>query len=180
MSRIHEALKKAEQERAVAQGASPDLNPLREIRPVDPAPTAVMDRPAVPGYSQPAVPRPADGASSGLTEDMLLARCARPAWKADPKTMLFFGSEENLEGMEQFRTLRARLYAARAKMPLKTVLVASALPKDGKSFVAQVLCPGGGQPAGPPDRRRHAPFEPAHQPGHHVHTRTRRLPAGRS
>jgi protein-tyrosine kinase len=139
MSRIHEALKKAEQDRAAAQSGAPDLNLPRVSRPFDTTPAAVMDRPAVPTYVPAAVPRPVDGTGSGFTEDMLLTRCSRPAWKTDTATMLFFGAEENMQGMEQFRTLRARLCAAREKMPLKTVLVASALPKDGKSFVAANL-----------------------------------------
>jgi protein-tyrosine kinase len=138
MSRIHEALKKAEQERAAAQGGTPDLNPPREVRPIETTPAAVMDRPAAPTYVPVTLQRPADSAGT-FTEDMLLARCAQPEWHADPKTMLFFGAEENVKGMEQFRTLRARLHAAREKMSLKTVLVASALPKDGKSFVAANL-----------------------------------------
>jgi protein-tyrosine kinase len=139
MSRIHEALKKAEQERAAAQGGTPDLNPPRESRSIESAAAAVMDRPVAPAYVPQSVPRPVDGSGGGFTEDMLLTRCARPEWHADAKTMLFFGAEDNVEGMEQFRTLRARLQSAREKMPLKTVLVASALPKDGKSFVAANL-----------------------------------------
>ena len=38
--------------------------------------------------------------------------------------------------MEEFRTLRARLFQIRAKRPLKTILVSSALPNEGKSFVS--------------------------------------------
>ena len=42
-------------------------------------------------------------------------------------------------GAEEFRTLRSRLYQIREKMPLKRLLVTSALPKEGKSFVAANL-----------------------------------------
>jgi capsular exopolysaccharide synthesis family protein len=41
--------------------------------------------------------------------------------------------------MEEFRTLRSRLYQLREKMPLKKLLVSSALPREGKSFVAANL-----------------------------------------
>jgi capsular exopolysaccharide synthesis family protein len=53
--------------------------------------------------------------------------------------MLFFNAEEQGYGTEEFRTLRSRLYQMREKMALKKVLVTSALPKEGKSFVAANL-----------------------------------------
>ncbi len=81
--------------------------------------------------------------SSPFTLDTLLARCTQCEWKPDAKTMLFFNQEENALGAEQFRTLRSRLYQMREKTSLKRILVTSALPQEGKSFVsanlAQVL-----------------------------------------
>jgi capsular exopolysaccharide synthesis family protein len=78
-----------------------------------------------------------------FTFDTLLARCTPAEWKPEAKTMLFFNQEENALGTEQFRTLRSRLYQMREKMSLKKILVTSALPQEGKSFVsanlAQVL-----------------------------------------
>lgn len=53
--------------------------------------------------------------------------------------MLFFGTQDNAQGMEEFRTLRSRLYQLREKMPLKKLLVSSSLPQEGKSFVAANL-----------------------------------------
>jgi capsular exopolysaccharide synthesis family protein len=45
--------------------------------------------------------------------------------------------------MEEFRTLRSRLYQARERQPLSKLLITSALPKEGKSFttanLAQVM-----------------------------------------
>ena len=61
------------------------------------------------------------------------------AWNPDPTTMLFFQEDETRLGTEEFRTLRSRLYQIREKMPLKRLLVTSALPKEGKSFVAANL-----------------------------------------
>jgi len=46
---------------------------------------------------------------------------------------------ENAKGTEEYRTLRSRLYLLREKMPLKTLLITSALPKEGKSFTASNL-----------------------------------------
>jgi capsular exopolysaccharide synthesis family protein len=53
--------------------------------------------------------------------------------------MLFFQEDENRKGAEEFRTLRSRLYQIREKLPLKRLMVTSALPKEGKSFVAANL-----------------------------------------
>jgi protein-tyrosine kinase len=41
--------------------------------------------------------------------------------------------------VEQFRSLRSHVYQARYEAPLKTILVASGLPEEGKSFVAANL-----------------------------------------
>jgi len=53
--------------------------------------------------------------------------------------MLFFQEDENRRGAEEFRTLRSRLYQIRERMPLKRIMVTSALPREGKSFVAANL-----------------------------------------
>jgi len=143
MSRIHEALKKAEQERAATQGgAHAGL-----------ATTPVAETPAFARESSvmaAAVASPAIGPPSAMPAfaspfnlDTLLARCAQLEWKPDPATMLFSNGEDTRPGTEEFRTLRSRLYHTREKMTLKKLLVTSALPKEGKSFtsanLAQVL-----------------------------------------
>ena len=130
MSRIHEALKKAEQERATTENTpqiSPDPDPSVLDVSVNPAAGA--------GLSATSAARPA----SAMTGDALLDRTRRTNWNPDPKTMLFFTGEEHLYGMEEFRTLRSRLYQAREKHPLSKVLVTSPLPKEGKSFVTANL-----------------------------------------
>jgi capsular exopolysaccharide synthesis family protein len=53
--------------------------------------------------------------------------------------MLFMNGDDSARGTEEFRTLRSRLYHLREKMTLKTLLVTSALPKEGKSFTAANL-----------------------------------------
>ena len=129
MSRIHEALKKAEQERSLTDTAQR----------VETAPTMIAPA-AVPEHSSSAVPAMSvAGTAAVMTPDSLLARGRRTQWHPDPKTMLFFSDEEHLTGMEEFRTLRSRLYQVRDKQPLSTVLVTSTLPKEGKSFVASNL-----------------------------------------
>ena len=53
--------------------------------------------------------------------------------------MLFMNGDDSVRGTEEFRTLRSRLYHMREKMTLKTLLVTSALPKEGKSFTSANL-----------------------------------------
>jgi protein-tyrosine kinase len=142
MSRIHEALKKAEQERSqVSSTVAPP-----SIEDLPPIPVAVASAP---------VPRTAVTRVSEATLDVaeetsvwshssLVERCAKPDWTPQPSATLFLNTESNHEpGMEEFRTLRSRLYRLREHRPLKTILVGSALPAEGKSFVsgnlAQVL-----------------------------------------
>jgi len=141
MSRIHEALKRAEQDRAASQGGRTDNSPVMDLPVTEPLP-AMPETAHVPAASA-AGAAGAPSFSSSFTFDTLLARCTQSEWKPDQKTMLFFAAEENALGTEQFRTLRSRLYQMREKMSLKKILVTSALPQEGKSFVsanlAQVL-----------------------------------------
>lgn len=127
MSRIHDALKRAEQERATSIGTHVEVSlPQPEVEPM---PIPNLQSPAA------AIMPPA----SGFNYETLLARCPQAQWKPDTRTMLFFEDDENRIGTEEFRTLRSRLYQIREKMPLKRLLVTSALPKEGKSFVAANL-----------------------------------------
>src|SRR6202521_2916618 len=143
MSRIHEALKKAEQERAASQGGSAQSNfsvaepPLTEPRVIDTDTAATFTAVAPPqsAHASPGLP----SFASAFSLDALLARCATVQWSPDPKTMLFFNGDDNARGSEEFRTLRSRLYQIREKMTLKKILVTSALPKEGKSFTAANL-----------------------------------------
>ncbi len=144
MSRIHEALKKAEEERAASHGgpaqpgyATPASEPVTKA---DDSPVAVAaGRPEAGVPLTSAMP----SFSSPFSLDAMLTRCPQLQWKPDEKTMLFFNGDDNARGTEEFRTLRSRLYHAREKMALKKILVTSALPKEGKSFtsanLAQVL-----------------------------------------
>jgi len=127
MSRIHDALKRAEQERATSMGGHVEttLAPP-EIQPVN-MPTLAPSAAA------------AHSMVTGFTYDALLARCPKNDWTPDLRTMLFFEEDENRIGAEEFRTLRSRLYQIREKLPLKRLMVTSALPKEGKSFVTANL-----------------------------------------
>jgi protein-tyrosine kinase len=127
MSRIHDALRKAEEER-MRQPASapPESEPL-------PHPAAAEDPWAVP-----AAPRAAAGPVAAPPPESDAARvlsARRVAWKPAPNDCLNFNSKQRA-GTEEFRTLRSRLYQIRERQALKRLLVGSALPGEGKTFVA--------------------------------------------
>ncbi len=137
MSRIHDALKRAEQERATSTGTY--VEPAFQQPAAFPQPEEqreTIPSPPLPQRSG-AVAMPTMG--SALTYESLLARCPQTEWSPDQRTMLFFHGDDSRVGAEEFRTLRNRLYQIREKMPLKRLLVTSALPKEGKSFVAANL-----------------------------------------
>jgi protein-tyrosine kinase len=129
MSRIHEALKKAEQERGLSQPGSR----------VESTPAGVE----VAEAASAAVPALSSVSAMSFNGDSIVSHSRQTRWAPDMNCMLFFNSEEHASGMEEFRTLRSRLYQAREKQPLSKILVTSALPKEGKSFtsanLAQVL-----------------------------------------
>jgi len=128
MSRIHDALKRAEQERATSLGGH--VEPIVETP--EPQPVVVPS----PSHAATAV---MPTLTSAITYETLLARCPQSQWSPDSRSMLFFDRDENRPGAEEFRTLRSRLYQIREKLPLKKLMVTSALPKEGKSFVSANL-----------------------------------------
>jgi protein-tyrosine kinase len=129
MSRIHEALKRAEEDRAVAVAVRTENTEI-ETPPPGPVPLPPLQERAA-----------SDAASSvqPLTLEALLSRCTPRLWRPDTETMLFFNGGENGYGKEEFRTLRSRLYQMRERQPLKKLLIASSLPEEGRSFVAANL-----------------------------------------
>ena len=143
MSRIHEALKKAEQERAATQGGTGQPSFTPEGFEPSARMTEEESRVAV------ATGLPAGGGvpltsampsfASPFRLDALLARCPQVQWPPVEKTMLFFNCDDSARGTEEFRTLRSRLYHTREKIALKKILVTSALPKEGKSFTSANL-----------------------------------------
>ena len=137
MSRIHEALKKAEQERMANQGGAPSglaAVPATEVwTPENGAGSAGN------GSSGGSVAMLEAAPLRVPTPEGLDALCTACEWNPDPATMLFLNGDNSASGTEEYRTLRSRLYSLREKMPLKKVLVTSALPREGKSFTAANL-----------------------------------------
>ncbi len=139
MSRIHEALWKAEQEKLAATPAAPPPplvdDPLVSFQ--DPLMSEMMPlmgsaAPVAMVAAEPEAPR-------ALSWEAIAARCRQRPWMPT-KGMLFLNPESHEQpGTEEFRTLRSRLYHIREKRPLRTILVGSALPAEGKTFVSSNL-----------------------------------------
>jgi protein-tyrosine kinase len=136
MSRIHEALKKAQQERAA-------------IRTSD-APAALQESVAAGtewnGSAQSAVPdSPAQAVALEASPDAYLrfeelrAQCAHADWSPDPNVNVFFNASLSTNAAEQFRTLRSRLYQIGSAATFRTLLVTSSMPGEGKTFVTANL-----------------------------------------
>jgi protein-tyrosine kinase len=134
MSRIYEALRKAEQDRAPNTPAEPDGKsagpiPRDEVRGDGGVPAA-----------EPILPPTAWGWARPIPEylrlDDLRQRCANPRWTPDANRVVFSNTPHSKQVAEQFRTLRSRVYRLREKLPLRSLLITSALPGEGKTFVA--------------------------------------------
>jgi capsular exopolysaccharide synthesis family protein len=137
MSRIHEALKKAEEERAANQpdrGLEEPAEQLGSHRAVKIAAGSEL----APHPSR--LPVSNTGADSAhLQFDELRTKCVKSAWNPDPRVQLFRNSDPFASGAEQFRTLRSRLYRIRESQHLNTLLITSAMSAEGKTLIAANL-----------------------------------------
>jgi protein-tyrosine kinase len=136
MSRIHEALKKAEQERSAAQATSAGV--LTAAATASPATPTIARPDGERGRSVPAEELLAHSAGY-LRFDDLRKHCAHPQWHLDPNVNVFINSALTAHGSEQFRTLRSRLYQMRSSHQLRTLLVTSSVPAEGKTFITNNL-----------------------------------------
>jgi protein-tyrosine kinase len=138
MSRIYEALQKAESERQ-QERQQHEPEPLE--RPVDAAPQmrvatalAEYDAAAVAPmvsevYAPPTTPENLGGINLG-------AIVKRP-WILSIEHLPAL--QERGPSVEQFRSLRSRIFELRDIKPLKSILVTSGLPQEGKSFISTNL-----------------------------------------
>lgn len=146
MSRIHEALKKAAEERAAKVATEVEAG-VAEIQSEPKLPS--MRRPDV-AAAQPIAPPAAAPKSSprvttstavtpGFSYEELLKRCVQQEWRLDPSNSVFLNSRSGEGGPERFRTLRSRLYKIASTRKLKKVLITSGVAAEGKTFVASNL-----------------------------------------
>jgi capsular exopolysaccharide synthesis family protein len=143
MSRIHEALKKAELERAAAQAAGNGAAPAYPPAAAASAPPNIATANAAPNtVATPlSVAKPAAVAESNghfSFEELQARRGTHAGWSPDPGSDVFNNAQSG-HGAEQFRMLRSRLYQMRGSQPLRTVLVTSSMAGEGKTFVSSNL-----------------------------------------
>ena len=172
MSKIYEALLRAEQDRTSVADESDVADQARDLS--DKAPASPVDAPAsalpastlhsgLPGVrdSRPFPPAPlhpagfpmdlavATEAPQGVPSESSPSRPESSLRAADlehirrtvwtPSLQQLPALEERGSGVEQFRSLRSRMHEFRDLNTLKSILVASGLPQEGKSFIAANL-----------------------------------------
>jgi len=134
MSRIHEALKKAAQEKS-SQAAAGTVLDLEDVAVDLVSPSDVTRQ-----LAEPAARNTSTSESSSFRSfDNLLKRCVHANWQLDSRMNVFLKRDHGRVAREQFRTLRSRLYQIAATRPLKRVLVTSSVPAEGKTTVAANL-----------------------------------------
>jgi protein-tyrosine kinase len=131
MSRIHDALKKAAEER-MSSGSAVHSRGVEDIIGIAGASSdsvragASLMRQDLPGRA-------------GARFDEIAQKCAKPTWSIDPRMSVFGGTDTGGIGAERFRTLRSRLAQIASTRPIRRVLITSTVPGEGKTFVAANL-----------------------------------------
>ncbi len=155
MSKIYEALLRAEQERIAtggkeppaAQASAPYSPQAFPSPPLPPAPFPVTD--AVPSAWPPLEPLPVNHLTEDpddlltLNDRRMGERRVAPPDLGEIEATVWNPSLEHLPALgergssvEQFRSLRSRMHEFRDLNTLKSILVSSGLPQEGKSFIA--------------------------------------------
>jgi capsular exopolysaccharide synthesis family protein len=82
---------------------------------------------------------PPEMLESSADSGSILANIRHCDWQVDGSNLVFLAGEPHAAAQEQFRTLRSRLYQMQGNGPLKVIVIASAIPGEGKSFVSANL-----------------------------------------
>jgi protein-tyrosine kinase len=138
MSRIYEALQKAESDRKLERREPEPRTPEQSVSTAIYASAAVaeadeerLDAPvAAVSYVE-----PAERQVSGSSLDLSKVPVHPWAMSRERLPSLL----ERGPAVEQFRSLRSRIFELRDISPLKTIMVTSGLPQEGKSFVSTNL-----------------------------------------
>jgi len=140
MSRIHEALKRAEREKGKRHAPETvDATVVAAAPPVQaPAPAAGSPLAAALTAAVAAAP-PAPPVAPQASTPSPLETCRHAHWHEDVSKLFFLSSAGHAFATEQLRTLRSRLNQFRETKPLKSVLVTSAMPGEGKTFICANL-----------------------------------------
>ena len=135
MSRIHEALKKAAQERnaQLADRSTPDVVDLS---------AEVLTSPVLPDNgSDHGAPEVFSSVHDAEVQRFgeFVKKCSHPAWKIEPRFSVFSPEANSAAGAERFRTLRSRLFQVAATQTIRRLVITSSVPEEGKTFVTANL-----------------------------------------
>jgi capsular exopolysaccharide synthesis family protein len=135
MSRVHDALKKAELEKVTL--GEPDSS-------VGAMPPSALGLRHLETTADAANPQVAGNGRTRAEKDELVAeafidRCSRREWTKDPSLTRHVDARRHTIVSEEFRTLRSQLYLMRKVRPMHKLLITSPLPGEGKTFVAANL-----------------------------------------
>ena len=144
MSRIYEALQKAESERTLERRepelripehpVSATIGAAAALADPEDAVLTTPDFSDMPIVAEPYAEPPARRADGALLDISRIP--ARPWALSLPQLPALL---ERGPAVEQFRSLRSRIFELRDIRPLKTILVSSGLPQEGKSFISTNL-----------------------------------------
>src|SRR4029077_3464970 len=124
MSRIHEALKKAAQERNT-QTATRSVSELVDLSERE----VLIETPQEAETKQAEIASPPQKISPGASKFTdFVKRCQPANWKMEHSASVFSSRVEHQSGAEKFRTLRSRLYQISTAQPLKKILITSSTP----------------------------------------------------
>ena len=138
MSRIYEALQKAESERKLERHEREPRTPVNEADQM-PATAAVADYETQVPFTDQRMVEGIDDAPAPFSVGggLNLSAIQRHPWNLAAARLPAL--LERGPAIEQFRSLRSRIYEARDIRPVKSILVTSGLPQEGKSFISTNL-----------------------------------------
>jgi receptor protein-tyrosine kinase len=135
MSRVHDALRRAEQAATVAPVAAPSKLPVSSLVSAAVAAVEVEEAPIQPAplspLSAPAAPAP--------RMEGFLGQVRSIPFQPLPEALLIDPAHTRDAPAEEFRTLRTRLNHMQSLQPIHTVVITSPSPTEGKSFAAANL-----------------------------------------
>jgi protein-tyrosine kinase len=139
MSRVHEALRRAEQ--LLESGEAPAPNAWNDS--ADQVSLAVSDEPGIPEPQETIDVQPFRSAMTRADQKLpavdwrnFLTRCKVIPYRPAPETHLIDVERPHEVPNEEFRSLRTRLNHLQSQQDLHSLVVTSASPAEGKSFTA--------------------------------------------
>jgi protein-tyrosine kinase len=139
MSRIYEALQKAESERKLEHREPERISeqPFSAAAAIAEHDPAVLTGSDFSERPVPAEPYADSSARRVVGESLDLSKIVAKPWALS--LPLLPSLLDRGPAVEQFRSLRSRIFELRDISPLKTILVSSGLPQEGKSFISTNL-----------------------------------------